>query len=71
MITDIVYDPPDALSEYVAIANRGGAALDMTGWTLSDLAGNTYTLSDVINPGATVVVRLIVGCEGYVPLVTR
>lgn len=35
--------PPIALDEHVRIGNIGSAPLDMTGWTLSDLAGNTYT----------------------------
>jgi phosphatidylserine/phosphatidylglycerophosphate/cardiolipin synthase-like enzyme len=42
-ITFIRYNPPDTLSEYVQIQNTGGATLNMTNWTLSDVAGHTYT----------------------------
>jgi phosphatidylserine/phosphatidylglycerophosphate/cardiolipin synthase-like enzyme len=54
-ITFILYDPPDTLSEYVQIQNTSGAALDMTGWTLRDLANNTYTFPTfTLAAGATV-----------------
>jgi phosphatidylserine/phosphatidylglycerophosphate/cardiolipin synthase-like enzyme len=54
-ITDIVYDPLDTISEYVVIANRSGAAVEMSGWTLSDLAGNTFSFpSFTLASGATV-----------------
>jgi phosphatidylserine/phosphatidylglycerophosphate/cardiolipin synthase-like enzyme len=43
-ITAILYDPADSLAEYVEIENTSAAALDMSGWTLRDLAGTTYTL---------------------------
>jgi hypothetical protein len=42
-ITTIVFDPPDPLAEYVQIQNTSGAPLDMAGWTLRDVANNTYT----------------------------
>jgi hypothetical protein len=42
-ITSILFDPPDTLSEYVQIQNASGVALDMTGWTLGDLANHVYT----------------------------
>ena len=55
-ITTIRYDPPDTLSEYVEIKNDDGTRpLVMTGWTLSDLAGNTFTFpSFTLAAGATV-----------------
>ncbi|NTU83788.1 MAG: hypothetical protein HGA45_31185 [Chloroflexales bacterium] len=44
-IQQIEYDPPgdDVQGEYVLLTNSGGSAADMTGWTLRDLANNTYT----------------------------
>lgn len=44
-IMAIEYDPPgdDVVGEYVVIRNGGGSAVTMTGWTLRDLANNTYT----------------------------
>jgi hypothetical protein len=43
-ITFIDYAPTTgATDEYVTIRNAGGSAADLSGWTLRDLAGNTYT----------------------------
>ncbi len=54
-ITFIEYDPPDTLSEYVQIVNSGSGAVDMTNWTLRDLANNTYTFpAFTLAGGATV-----------------
>ena len=33
----------EGLDEYVQLENLGGAPLVMTGWTLRDLAGKTFT----------------------------
>ena len=43
-ITTIDYDPPgdDVVGEYAVIRN-GGSAVTMSGWTLRDLANNTFT----------------------------
>lgn len=45
VVTFIEYDPPgdDVVGEYVMLRNTGGSAATMTGWTLRDLANNTYT----------------------------
>jgi len=56
-ITYIEYDPPgdDVEGEYVLIENQGSTAQVMTGWTLSDQAGHTYTFSAfTLQAGATV-----------------
>jgi len=55
-ITSIAYDPPDTIGEYVEIANEDDIRpAVMTGWTLRDLAGNTYTFPAFTLPaGATV-----------------
>jgi hypothetical protein len=56
-IGDIEYDPPgdDLQNEYVRIENTGGSAANMTNWTLSDVAGNTFTFPPfTLNPGASV-----------------
>jgi uncharacterized protein len=43
-IARIVYNPPgpDLPGEVVFLRNRGGKTQDLTGWTLSDLAGHTF-----------------------------
>jgi len=56
-IVDIEYNPPrdDLQNEYVRIENAGGSAADMANWTLSDVAGNTFTFPPfTLNPGASV-----------------
>jgi len=56
-LDEIVYDPEgDFLDdEYVAFANEGDAAVDLTGYVVSDTAGNSYTFDGVtVAPGATV-----------------
>lgn len=44
-IAQVEYDPPgdDVVGEFVRIVNSGAGAADMSGWTLSDAAGNRYT----------------------------
>lgn len=42
-ITLIDAAPPVTLDEYVLIKNVGAGPQDMAGWTLSDIAGNSYT----------------------------
>lgn len=56
-ITAVEYDPPgeDVQGEYVALRNTGGSAVSLTGWTLRDLANNTYTFpSFTLGAGAEV-----------------
>jgi phosphatidylserine/phosphatidylglycerophosphate/cardiolipin synthase-like enzyme len=56
-ITYIEYNPPgdDVAGEYVVIQNQGGLSQVMTGWTLSDEAGHTYTFPTfTLQSGATV-----------------
>lgn len=65
MITGIDYDPAvgrDGDGEAVTITNVGETPVDMTGWTLSDIAEHTYTFQDfILLPGASVVVHI---CNG-------
>lgn len=65
MISNIVYDPPegrDRDGETVFITNQGDTPVDMTGWTLSDIAEHLYTFPEfVLQPGATVAVHI---CDG-------
>lgn len=39
----IEHSPVVALDEYVQLENLGGAGQMLTGWTLRDLAGRTFT----------------------------
>jgi hypothetical protein len=44
--------------EYVVIKNNGTATADLTGWTLMDEAGHTFTFSEFqLAPGSTVTVH--------------
>lgn len=65
VIVDIIYDPPeghDGDGETVFIANQSGTPVDLTDWTLSDLAEHAFVFPDfVLEPGATVAVHI---CEG-------
>jgi hypothetical protein len=68
-LVDVTADPPgddrEALAEErVTLANRG-EALDLTGWTLRDLAGRTYEFPDGfgLDAGATVTVRTGAGTD--------
>lgn len=48
----------DAINEQVVLTNTGAVALDLTGWTVRDLAQNTWTLgSAIVEPGASVTVK--------------
>lgn len=56
-ITTINYNPPgdDLAGEFVQIQNYSSSAVDMTGWTLRDLANNVYTFPTfTLAPGASV-----------------
>jgi hypothetical protein len=65
VVIEIVYDPPvgrDQEGEVVSIQNVGETPVDMTGWTLSDIAEHVYTFPDfTLAPGATVQVHI---CNG-------
>ena len=65
IITAILNDPPvgrDRDGETVTILNSSETAVDMTGWTLSDIAEHTYQFpSFTLQPGAAVVVHI---CDG-------
>ena len=50
--------------EYVCLENQGGAPADMTGWTLRDEHGWTYTFpAFTLAPGARVLVRTACGSD--------
>ena len=58
-------DPPvgrDADGETVTITNLSDAQVDMTGWSLSDIAEHIYIFPTfVLQPGASVVVHICAG----------
>lgn len=44
--------------EYVVLENTGSASIDVTGWTISDESGKTYTFSSLtLSPGQTVTIH--------------
>jgi competence protein ComEC len=45
--------------EYIVLENTGSETLDLSGWTISDAAGHTYTVSEgtTLDPGATLTVH--------------
>jgi competence protein ComEC len=54
---DAMGDDTDNLNdEYVVFENTGDTALDLSGWTVADAAGATYTVPDgtTLDPGAQV-----------------
>lgn len=56
-IVTVYPDPPgaDLSGEFVTVRNRGEAAVNLTGWVLSDLAGHRYVFPRyTIHPGAEV-----------------
>ncbi|MBT0665993.1 lamin tail domain-containing protein [Geobacter pelophilus] len=56
-IVSIYPDPPgaDLAGEFVTLRNRGGSAVELTGWVLRDLAGHRYVFPNyTIHPGAEV-----------------
>ncbi len=61
----IVYDPPvgrDGDGETVAIQNTSGEPVDLTGWTLSDIAEHIYVFPPfTLQPGAIVEVQICAG----------
>lgn len=56
--------------EYVTFKNEGASALNLTGWTVEDAAGTTYTFPDefMLDPGATVTVRSGFGSDSATDL---
>jgi competence protein ComEC len=65
VIIGILNDPPvgrDADGETVSILNSGATPVDMTGWTLTDIAEHTFVFpAFVLEPGASVVIHI---CDG-------
>jgi Lamin Tail Domain len=65
VVAAILNDPPvgkDADGETVTIVNTGDFPVDMTAWSLSDIAEHTYIFPPfVLQPGASVVVHI---CSG-------
>jgi hypothetical protein len=64
-ITVIDFDPAvgnDGDGETVIITNTGSGAVDMSGWTLSDIAEHVYTFpAFVLQPGASVTIHICTG----------
>jgi endonuclease YncB( thermonuclease family) len=60
LIVAALPDPagPDAGAESVTLLNRSPAAVDLTGWALSDAAGGRQQLDGSVEAGAAVRVRL-------------
>ena len=65
VIIGIDYDPAvgnDGDGETVTLSNTAEVPVDMTGWTLSDIAEHVYTFpAFVLEPGASVIVHI---CDG-------
>lgn len=65
-ITDITYNPPgsDVQGEQVVIRNEGGSALELTNWTLRDVANHHYRFPSFrLQPGAEVRVWTKAGAD--------
>lgn len=65
-ILEVLADPvgDDVAGEYVRLRNSGGAPATLTGWTLRDLANNTYTFpSFTLAAGAEVLVWVKAGAD--------
>jgi len=63
---DAAGDDRNALrDEYLVVANTGSETLDLSGWTVSDAAGATYTVPSGVTlaPGATLTLRTGVGTD--------
>lgn len=64
-IVDVVYDPPvgrDQDGELTFIQNLGSQPVDLTGWTLSDIADHVFTFPNyILQPSATVTVHVCTG----------
>jgi hypothetical protein len=64
-VTAIDFDPAvgnDGDGETVMITNAGSDAVDLSGWTLSDIAEHVYTFpAFVLQPGASVTIHI---CSG-------
>jgi endonuclease G, mitochondrial len=65
-ITEVLADPAgdDVAGEYVRIRNSGSVDAVLTGWTLRDLAGTTYTFPTfTLAPGGEVLVWVKAGTD--------
>ena len=58
-------DGPDPGNEKITLRNDGTIAVDLDGWTITDEASNSLTLSGTINAGAELIINL---AQGQVPL---
>jgi micrococcal nuclease len=47
--------------EYVVFENTGSESIDLSGWTVSDSAGHTYTVPDGVEVTAGARIRLVTG----------
>ncbi len=58
VINEIMYHPPDNdnRKEFVELYNRGGAAVDLTGWSLSDGLNFSFPAGTMIAAGAYLIV---------------
>ena len=56
--------------EYITFSNTGEAAIDLSGYTISDAAGNTYTVPDgvTVDAGATITLRTGSGTDNATDL---
>ncbi len=64
-IVEIIYDPIEGLDgdgETVYITNQSDQPIDMTGWTLSDIAEHIFVFPEfTLQPGSTVGVNICIG----------
>ena len=60
------HDGENLNDEYVVVTNRASDAVDLTGWTLTEAAGRTYTFPDgtTLAAGASVTVHVGSGTDG-------
>jgi competence protein ComEC len=66
VVADVVYDPEGAANEEdVVFENTGGSAADMSGWTVEDEAGTTYTFPNgfTLGPGESVTLNVEEGTD--------
>lgn len=66
VVSEIVEDPPgEPNEEDVVFENTGGGTADMSGWTVSDEADQTYTFPDgfTLEPGESVTLNVESGTD--------
>jgi hypothetical protein len=65
VITAIDFDPAlgrDGDGETVTVSNTSGTPVDLTGWTLTDIAGHVFTFPPfVLQPSTSVLVHICTG----------